>query len=39
VPILIVIAILAAISVGVVVMRRRRQSDGAPKSSVSPKAS
>ena len=38
VPILIAIAVLAAISIGVVMMRQRRQRRG-PGSSVSPKAS
>jgi len=39
VPILIVVAVLAAISVGVVMARQRRQRRGGAESSVSPKAS
>jgi hypothetical protein len=38
VPILIIAAVLAAVSIGVVKMRQRRQRRG-PESSVSPKAS
>jgi hypothetical protein len=39
VPILIAIAALAAISIGVVMMRARRQRDGRGGASVSPEAS
>jgi hypothetical protein len=38
VPILIAVAVLAAISIGAVIYRQRRQDDGGSGSTVSPKA-
>jgi hypothetical protein len=39
VPILIALAVLAAISIGAVVIRQRRQNGDGPGAAVSPKAS